>query len=348
MAAIFPDRETASDIVYGIDAIVKRDGTIDLRQRSLDAVVGHNDEHKPIYRPSYDLSSIAVYDNLNFINRVRELACSNRLNLEQKFAKDMILTYLVPLESLKNDVKLQATTLMTADSTRQILQSKTTGHQRSGTSEAVKQRLLAQFQEQSAHKQQCLYRACATITTFKVNDPDPNAVDGGNVLGLRFEIMSKAKFVRPYYVMLNRPYANRRYAWPLNTCLPPPAKGDEDPPKKQDLSRFARTLRRELVRYHNRAALIGDMKKAAGLGSKKALGQELDTAIVDISAADAEAKQISMQWRDGRSGRLIMNDDGDIVKMVVQGDNGRDRETVRQFLGGAVRVEDVTKRLDSH
>ncbi|KAI0542641.1 cenp-O kinetochore centromere component [Xylaria digitata] len=285
-----------------------------------------------------------------------ELSVADRLH-------DEIAKLRSQVESLKNDVKLQATTLMTADSTRQILQSKTTGHQQSGTSEAVKQRLLAQFQEQSAHKQQCLYRACATITTFKVNDPDPNAVDGGNVLGLRFEIMSKAKFVRPYYVMLNRPHANRRYlrihrhtvpqCIPLSGLaaqyLPPPAaKGDEDPPKKQDLSRFARTLRRELVRYHNRAALIGDMKKVAGLGSKKASDQESDTAIIDISAADAEAKQISMQWRDGRSGRLIMNDDGDIVKMVVQGDNGRDRETVRQLLGGAVRVEEVTRRLDSH
>ncbi|KAI0415754.1 cenp-O kinetochore centromere component [Xylaria grammica] len=285
-----------------------------------------------------------------------ELSVADRLH-------DEIAKLRAQVESLKNDVKLQTATLMTADSTRQILQSQTTGDRQPKASEAVKQRLLARFQEQSAHKQQSLYRACATITTFKVNDPDPNAVDGGHVLGLRFEIMSKAKFARPYYVMLNRPYANRRYlrihrhtvpqCIPLSGLaaqhLPPPtAKTDDDPPKKQDLSRFARALRRELVRYHNRAAVIGDMKKAAGLGSKKALDQDSDTAIVDISAADAEAKQISIQWRDGRSGRLIMNDDGGIVKMVVQGDNGQDRETVRHFLGGAVRVEEVTKGLESH
>ncbi|RWA05494.1 hypothetical protein EKO27_g9608 [Xylaria grammica] len=285
-----------------------------------------------------------------------ELSVADRLH-------DEIAKLRAQVESLKNDVKLQTATLMTADSTRQILQSQTTGDRQPKASEAVKQRLLTRFQEQSAHKQQSLYRACATITTFKVNDPDPNAVDGGHVLGLRFEVMSKAKFARPYYVMLNRPYANRRYlrvhrhtvpqCIPLSGLaaqhLPPPtAKTDEDPPQKQDLSLFARALRRELVRYHNRAAVIGDMKKAAGLGSKKALDQDSDTAIVDISAADAEAKQISIQWRDGRSGRLIMNDDGGIVKMVVQGDNGQDRETVRRFLGGAVRVEEVTKGLESH
>ncbi|KAI0975689.1 cenp-O kinetochore centromere component [Xylaria arbuscula] len=286
-----------------------------------------------------------------------ELSVADRL-------QDEIAKLRAQVESLKNDVKLQTATLMTADSTRQILQSHVAGDRQSTTSEAVKLKLLTRFQEQSAHKQQCLYRACATITTFKVRDPDPNAVDGGNVIGLRFEIMSKAKFVRPYYVMLNRPYTDRRHLrvhrHTVPPCIPlpglaarhlppPAARDDDDAPKKQDLSSFARALRRELVRYHNRAATIGDMKKAAGLGSKKASDQDSESAIVDISAADAEARQISMQWRDGRSGRLIMNDDGDIVKMVVmQGDNGQDRETVRQFLGGAVRVEEVTGRLESH
>jgi central kinetochore subunit Mal2/MCM21 len=130
--------------------------------------------------------------------------------------------------------------------------------------------------------------------------------------------------------------------------LPPPsAKDDDDVPKKQDLSLFARSLRRELVRYHNRVAVIGDLRRAAGLVSKKPTEKESEITIVDVSAADAEAKQVSMQWRDGRSGRLVMNDDGEIVKMVVQGDNGQDRETVKQFLGGAVRVEEVTGRLES-
>ncbi|KAI0522130.1 cenp-O kinetochore centromere component [Xylaria bambusicola] len=283
-----------------------------------------------------------------------ELSVADRLH-------DEIAKLRAQVESLKNDVKLQTATLMTANSTRELLQSQVSTNPPSTTSAAAKQKLLARFQEQTAHKQQCLYRACATITTFKVKDPDPNAVDGGNVLGLRFEVMVKGKFIRPYYVMLNRPYANRRHlrvhrhtvpqCIPLSGLtaryLPLPATKDDDIPKEQDLSRFARALRRELVRYHNRAALIGDMKKAAGLSSKKALDQEPNTELVDISAADAEAKQISLQWRDGRSGRLVMNDDGEVVKMIVQGNNGQDRGTVRQFLGGAVRVEEVNKQLES-
>jgi len=253
---------------------------------------------------------------------------------------------------------------MTAESTRQILESQTIGRQRSNAST---QKLLKRFEEQTAHKQHCLYRACAAITTFKVQDPDPNAVDGGNVLGLRFEVMSKSKFIRPYYVMLNRPYANNKRALrvhrhtippfiPLSGLaaryLPPPTSNNADgdgAAKKQNLSLFARALRRELVRYHNRAAVISDLRKAAGLGSKKAPDQDQDSgnAIVDISLADAEAKQVTIEWRDGRAGRLVMNDDGEVVKMVVQGANGQDRETVREFLGGAVRVEEVTRRLES-
>ncbi|KAI0437340.1 cenp-O kinetochore centromere component [Xylaria telfairii] len=286
-----------------------------------------------------------------------ELSVADRLH-------DEIAKLRAQVESLKNNVRLQTATLMTAESTRQILQSQTI-RAPSEAGEVAKQALLARFKEQGAHKQRCLYRACASITTFKVNDPDPRAVDGGNILGLRFEIMSKAKFVRPYYVMLNRPEADRRHlrvhrhtvpqCIPLSGLvarhLPPPGAkddndDDDDAPKRQDLSRFARALRRELVRYHNRAAIIGDLKRAAGLSSKKASDHESEAGITDISAADAEAKQISLQWRDGRSGRLVMNEDGEVVNMVVQGGNGQDRETVRQFLGGAARIEAVARRLE--
>ncbi|KAI0204314.1 cenp-O kinetochore centromere component [Astrocystis sublimbata] len=273
------------------------------------------------------------------------------------------------VESLKHHVKLQTATLLTADSTRQILQSPT-------NNAAAEQKLLARCEEQGAHKQRCLYRACASITTFKVTDPDPNAVDGGHVLGLRFEIMTNARFARPYHVLLNRPYSapNRRYLrihrHTVPQCVPlsglaarylplPTARktdhddDDEHVQKKQDLARFARALRRELVRYHNRAAVIGDMRKAAGLGSNKTVPDQADESelgqeLVDLSAADAEAKQISLQWRDGRSGRLLISDDGEVVKMVVHGDAGQDRETVRQLLGGAVRVEEVAGRLEDH
>ncbi|KAI0008335.1 Cenp-O kinetochore centromere component-domain-containing protein [Xylariaceae sp. FL0662B] len=266
------------------------------------------------------------------------------------------------VESLKRDLKLQTATLVTADSTRRVLETESA--RTPNIDSPTKHKLRAHAAEQEAHKQQCLYRACASITTFKVRDPDPNAIDGGNVLGLRFEVMSKARFLRPYYVLLNRPYAGSRHlrvhrhtvppciplAGLASRHLPPPtARDDYGKSRRQDLSRFARALRRELVRYQNRSAVIGDLRRAAGLEGKKGRDEgarvEAEVPIVDVSAADAEAKQIRVEWTDGRTGRLIMGDDGDILKMVVQSEVGQDRETVRQLLGGSVRVEEIAKRL---
>ncbi|KAI2781273.1 Cenp-O kinetochore centromere component-domain-containing protein [Daldinia loculata] len=289
---------------------------------------------------------------------------SQELSIAEKLDNE-IATLRAQVESLKRDLKLQTATLITSDSTLQLLQADSTkksGSKKLNDSSRL-QELLTRVDEQNAHKQQCLYRTCASITTFKVRDPDPNAVDGGNVLGLRFEVMSKSRFLRPYYVMLNRPYPNSRFlrvhrhtvpqCIPLSGLtaryLPPPAASDDDSdmPKRQDLSSFVRGLRRELVRYHNRTAVIGDLRSMAGLESKKGKAKELEVPITDISAADAQAKQIRVEWSDGRSGRLVMDDDGDILKMVVQGEDGQDRETMRQFLGGSLRVEDVVKQLES-
>ncbi|KAI2615053.1 Cenp-O kinetochore centromere component-domain-containing protein [Hypoxylon sp. NC1633] len=282
-----------------------------------------------------------------------ELSVADRLDNE-------IANLRAQVESLKRDLKLQTATLMTSEPTRQLLQPNS---KRKPKDSSRLQELLTRADEQNAHKQQCLYRACASITTFKIRDPDPNAVDGGNVLGLRFEVMSKSRFLRPYYVMLNRPYQNSRHlrvhrhtvpqCIPLSGLaarhLPPPARqaNDDDEQKKQDLSKFVRALRRELVRYHNRSAVIGDLRSAAGLESKKGKEKEVEVEvpIVDISLADAQAKQIRVEWIDGRSGRLVIGDDGDIVKMVAQGENGQDREAVRRLLGGSVRIEEVARRL---
>ncbi|KXJ93967.1 Cenp-O kinetochore centromere component-domain-containing protein, partial [Microdochium bolleyi] len=206
---------------------------------------------------------------------------------------------------------------------------------------------------------------CVSVTTFRVTDPDPNAVDNGNVLGLRFEVMSHARFLKPYFVMLNRPYTRNkalrvhRHTIPASIplsglaarYLPAPKRGNEDEQRdegrdakgQQDLPRFVRTLRRELVRFHNRTAVIGDLRDVTITKrdpNTSMVPEADDAAVASIQAADAEAKQVSIEWTDGRAGRLVMNDDGEIVKMVVQAEQGRDRRTVRGFLGGATRVEE--------
>ncbi|KAM0333573.1 hypothetical protein ACHAQA_002238 [Verticillium albo-atrum] len=260
--------------------------------------------------------------------------------------------------SLKRELKVQATTLVSSDHIRQILED--------ADAEpllALREQLLTRSNAQAAHDQQSLYRMGAAVTTFKMRDPDPNAVDGGKVLGIRFEIMSKSRFLRPYYVLLNRPYADSRHlrihrhtvppSIPLPGLaarhLPSPKPADAEAQTTQDLSRFVRTLRREIVRYHNRAAVIGDLGRAATLlrGDDSATPDEdRSTALVDVRAADAQAKQAELGWADGRTGRLVMNDDGQLEKLVVFRHDARDRETTRALAGDSRRVEDIVRRMN--
>ncbi|KAM0513820.1 hypothetical protein ACHAPE_007421 [Trichoderma viride] len=260
----------------------------------------------------------------------------------------------------------------------------------SSTRDRDEQRLLTRSKQQEAYDQQCLYRIAASVTAFKVRDPDPHAVDGGHVLGLRFEAMTRGQFLQPYYVMLNRPYAEHRQflrvhrhtvppAIPLSGLaaryLPGPKKQQQQqeeqeeqqaeggqggqnsssspPPRhlKQDLERFVKSLRREIMRYHNRLGVSADLRRSLGAhsnsNSNKTISQ--DNAIVDVSIADTEAKQIRLTWADERNGRLVMDDDGKVVKFVVFGAaDGRDWETTRQLGDSQGRVEDVAKMLEEY
>ncbi|KAF3765115.1 hypothetical protein M406DRAFT_340582 [Cryphonectria parasitica EP155] len=275
---------------------------------------------------------------------------------------DEIATLKAQVEALKGQVKLQANALLDTESTRQIIKS-------DSSLEALQDRLA----KQQAYKQQCLYRTCAGITTFRVRDPDPNAVDHGIVLGIRIEVMTRSKFLRPYYVLLNRPYTGteprrrllRVHRHTVPPCIPlnglaarylpaprPPnaeheSGGDVKVERQQDLSRFVRALRREIVRYHNRVAVVADLRKAVGLDGKKKDAKERAerSSIMAISAADSEAKQVRIDWKDGRSGRLVIGDDGEVVKLVVFGERGRDREVTRELLSGGSRLEDVARKL---
>lgn len=269
----------------------------------------------------------------------------------------------ITVEILKNQVRVQAEGLLLTEPTQQAIAS-------SG-SQPLKERL----EKARAYRQQCIYRMCAGITAFRVRDPDPNAVDGGNILGIKIEVVARAKFLRPYYVFLIRPYTGserkRRFLRVHRHTVPPciPLSGlaarylpaprssnteAEDGPegrteKHQDLSRFVRALRRDIMRYHNRVAVIAELRKTIGLDGKRKDAKEWaeKSSILAVSAADAEAKQVRIDWKDGRSGRLVIDDDGDVVKLVIFGENGRDRTLMRELLSSGSRLEDVAKQLGS-
>ena len=198
------------------------------------------------------------------------------------------------------------------------------------------------------------------MTAFKVRDPDPNAVDGGHVLGLRFEVMSRAQFLRPYYVMLNRPYDNSKHLRVHRHTLPPavplaglaarhlpPPKAENQGTSEQDLERFARALRREITRYHNRLGVSADLRRSLGLHDDVREPRSVND-LVEVGIADIEAKQIRLAWADERNGRVVMDDDGNVVKLMVFGKQGRDWETTKELHGNYERIDDVAKKLEEY
>ncbi|CAK7201986.1 hypothetical protein SEUCBS139899_004702 [Sporothrix eucalyptigena] len=281
---------------------------------------------------------------------------------------------------LRKQLQVQTSTLLSAESTRRLLSDEPL------RDSATKKNLLKLCDAHDAHKQQSLYRAGASVTAFRVRDPDPNAFDGGRVLGLRFDVMMGAQFLRPYYVLLNRNSGQARAGarsraqatgnknteseGPLRVhrhTVPPsiPLGGIAtrylgatqympSGPKSPDLYTFARATRRALIRYHNRLAVIGDLRRNVQQAATKAAadaasnGVELDPSdlLADVSGADAEAKQIRFDWADGRTGRLLLDDDGDIQKLVVIGVTGaRDRTAARTLLAGEKTAMGLVQRM---
>jgi central kinetochore subunit Mal2/MCM21 len=144
--------------------------------------------------------------------------------------------------------------------------------------------------------------------------------------------------------MLNKPFPNsdllRVYRHTIPLCIPLPLLVDRYLPngkgsagigskevgvRKQDLRRFARALRREIVGYHNWISVIKSLRKEFKLDEKVSRkGKGRERVIVDISAADAEAKQVRIEWVDGRIGRCVVDAGGEVKKCVVIGEDSRD------------------------
>lgn len=187
------------------------------------------------------------------------------------------------------------------------------------------------------------------------------------MLGIRIDASGSTKFVRPYYVMLNKPWSGtdmlRVHRHTVPPCIPLASLAERYLPApmvaseivketRQDLRRFARALRREIVGYHNRSMVIKGLRKTFELDEavsekSKRKGKGREKVIADISAADAEAKQIRIEWVDGRIGRAVVDEKGEVLKCVVIGEEGRDYINERRILGegGKRRMEGLGERL---
>ncbi|KAF7587746.1 hypothetical protein BBP40_006791 [Aspergillus hancockii] len=242
------------------------------------------------------------------------------------------------------------------------------------------------------------YRVAFSATTFPFKDPSPNA-ENPNLLGLRIDVCARnGRFTKPYYVLLQRVVSGEekrlrvhRHTIPAfisvekleRAFLPLPSasigKGEagEEVLKpwkrnanRQDLTRFVRELRRQLVVWHLRIDAVNLLREKLGVLRRNVdeyhddegvwfrdilsdNQEEIRLAtnnlgIVSLAPTALEATYVRLEWQDGRVGRFKISDTGVVERAVVIGDNGRDKSLEAVLTGGDGRVEKVFDRLKQH
>jgi central kinetochore subunit Mal2/MCM21 len=223
----------------------------------------------------------------------------------------------------------------------------------------------------SAHSLTNLHRLCASCTAFLVQDPDPNAIDSGRVLGVRIDVCLDGRFIAPYYILLNRISSSsqdlRIHKHTLPPCIPlaglaskwlsaPPRvskDGIQKPAaRKQDLARLVKEVRREVVGYHRRLEAVNELRKALGFevvasdSTQKSETRPGRYGLKRLEVADAEGCMLRLEWSDGKIGRIRTDKDGKVEKIVVVGD-GRIRDVELTLMGpeGERKLKYLPERL---
>ncbi|KAJ4323416.1 hypothetical protein N0V94_001889 [Neodidymelliopsis sp. IMI 364377] len=255
---------------------------------------------------------------------------------------------------------------------------------RLGKDEAV-ERII---NEQSKRTLENVYRACAGVTAYRVKDPDPYAVNNGDILGISIEVPVNGSFVDTYHILFTvRAHENskrlRIHKHTIPSCVPlqqlankwlPQAAKEADATKdpEQDLVKFGRALRRELVGWHMRTQAIQDLRKEAKLpdvDSEDAVDADLISGgrvlnafvsddssdaeeddgigpvrIIDIEA-DVAVRQVTITWSDGRTAVLVVTKDGRVEKAVCRArGGGRDVVSSTKAVGS---LGGILRRLSS-
>ncbi|KAF2757528.1 hypothetical protein EJ05DRAFT_392693 [Pseudovirgaria hyperparasitica] len=268
------------------------------------------------------------------------------------------------ITSLESQLKALESLLPHAHSTLLSLPSIAAALKRSTSTSPSIARARAHLTRQLAHNTHMNYRLTSGITAFRVQDPDPYAVDSGRVLGLRIELPQGATFGTPYFVFLvavrvagqgeeeGEQQSRRRLLKVHKHTVPPAVPIDAlarrwlalpgktgKMVRKQDLHAFGRALRHAVVSFHARLAAVEKLRVDAGLegkgegrdaedGEKRRKGKG---GIVAITADEA-AHTVDITFKSGLVGRLRMNRAGAIEHVVVKRalDANADDETAQR------------------
>jgi central kinetochore subunit Mal2/MCM21 len=225
---------------------------------------------------------------------------------------------------------------------------------------------LAAIHAQHTRNTTNTHRTCASVTAYKVLDPDPRAQNGGHILGISIDVALRGKFVETYHVLFTYTIQAgekvlRVYKHTVPPCAPLQALANKWLPSvregkdgggeeevKQDLVRFGKGVRRELVGWHLRVDAVAALRKEAGLSEPAKDGhgepyqvlnafttssdassdsedeaEDLDTPakIIDIES-DTAVRQITLTWSNRRTAVLSVSKDGIIEKAVVRMKDG--------------------------
>ncbi|KAI4652794.1 uncharacterized protein J4E78_007621 [Alternaria triticimaculans] len=218
---------------------------------------------------------------------------------------------------------------------------------------------------QSKRNLENIYRACAGVTAYKVKDPDPHALNDGNILGVSIDVALGGRFVETYHVLLSVKQKNdkrimRIHKHTVPPCIPlqhlsdkwlPAGGKDEENDPEQDLVRFGRLLRKELVSWHLRVNAVEELRKDAGLAQSRqdseddsftSNGKILNAFVSDDEAssdieqedadlgsarildieADAAVRQVTVVWSDRRTAVMAITKDGRVERAVCRTRDG--------------------------
>jgi central kinetochore subunit Mal2/MCM21 len=126
-------------------------------------------------------------------------------------------------------------------------------------------------------------RTSAGITAFRVQDPDPHALNGGEILGVRIDMFStrQSKFLPPYFLLFRQLDAAtlKLYKHTIPACISlrpllakhmsVPAEGDVASSDSQDLPQFVRAVRRELGHLVNTTDAVDGLRESVEGGEGK-------------------------------------------------------------------------------
>jgi len=227
-----------------------------------------------------------------------------------------------------------------------------TGSQRDTHAETSKH-IIAQQQKRNLEN---VYRACAGVTAYRVKDPDPNAINNGNLLGISIDVSIGAKFIETYHVLLSVCDKDDRktvsiHKHTIPPCIPleqlarkwiPGSAKDEEMGPEQDLVHFGRLLRKELVSWHMRISVVEELRKGAGLDKQRAEGTASPVHVLNSFVSDDEASSdVEDEEDDGALRLLDIETDAAVRQMMV---TLSDRRTVVMSITKDGRVDKAVCR----